>query len=151
VISEVCGDILDADTEAIVNPVNTVGVMGTGLALQFKRKYPKMFREYLSACRRGELKVGRVLVHSVRGYPRLVVNFPTKRDWRDPSQLEWIEWGLADLQALIGELTIRSIAIPPLGCGHGGLGWSDVRKLIEQRLGDMDVDVVLYVSSGDPS
>jgi len=145
-IRETTGDILDANVEALVNPVNTVGVMGAGLALQAKRRYPGMYREYYASCLRGELKIGRVLVHTVFGYPRLVVNFPTKRHYQDPSKLEWIDAGLVDLHALIEELGIRSIAIPPLGCGLGGLQWPDVRGLIAERLGDLDgVEVVLYV------
>jgi O-acetyl-ADP-ribose deacetylase (regulator of RNase III) len=98
-IRETTGDILDADVEALVNPVNTVGVMGAGLALQFKRKYPDMLHQYVGTCRANEMCVGRVVVH----YPGLghrpwhIVLFPTKQDWRNPSQLEWIDAGLADL------------------------------------------------------
>lgn len=150
-IRETTGDILTADVEALVNPVNTVGVMGAGLALQFKRKYPDMFVEYVAACRHSELKVGKLAVHFLkraRGVdgPRMVISFPTKRHWQQPSKLEWIDQGLTRLRASIEALMIRSIAIPQLGCGLGGLDLADVRKLIEDRLGGLDdVDVVLYV------
>ncbi len=144
-IRDATGNIFDANVEALVNPVNTVGVVGTGLALQFKHRYPGMYREYYASCLRGEFKIGRVLVYTVFGYPRLVVNFPTKRHYQDPSKLEWIDAGLVDLHALIEELIIRSIAIPALGCGLGGLDWPDVRQLIVERLGEFtEVDILLY-------
>lgn len=137
------GDVLTTGVEALVNPVNTVGVMGAGLALQFKHAYPEMFREYASACRYG-FDVGQVRVHSI-DHDRYVISFPTKRHWREPSRLEWIEAGLLDLRRAVSELGIRSIEIPALGCGHGGLNGADVRKLIEGQLGDLpDVDVMLY-------
>lgn len=148
-IRETTGDILDADVEALVNPVNTAGVMGAGLALQFKLAYPDMYHQYAATCRAGGVRTGRVLVHYAASgrKPWYIIMLPTKEHWRNPSQLEWIDWGLTDLRALIEELNIRSIAIPPLGCGLGGLDWTDVRKLIEDRLGGLDdVDVVLYVS-----
>jgi O-acetyl-ADP-ribose deacetylase (regulator of RNase III) len=151
VIRETTGDILTADVEALVNPVNTVGVMGAGLALQFKRKYPAMFREYEQACRWGEVEIGHVMTyHNAGRWPNYVINFPTKRHWSQPSKLEWIDSGLVSLRDVIGGLRIRSIAIPPLGCGLGGLAWPDVRGLIVERLGglDVDVDVVLYVPKG---
>lgn len=144
-IREVSGDILDADTAAVVNPVNTVGVMGAGLALQFKRKYYfEMFGDYVEACNDGTLRIGKVMVHAV-GHGRYVISFPTKQDWKDPSRLEWVDRGLTDLKRRIIALGIKSIAIPPLGCGLGGLDWVEVRKLIEERLGELDIDVVLYV------
>jgi O-acetyl-ADP-ribose deacetylase (regulator of RNase III) len=144
VIREISGNILAADVEALVNPINTVGVMGAGLALQFKRKYYfEMFDDYVTACNNGTLRVGKVMVHAV-GHGKYVISFPTKGDWKDPSRLEWIDQGLGDLARRITTLGIKSIAIPPLGCGLGGLSWSDVRKLIEQHLGELDVDVVLY-------
>jgi O-acetyl-ADP-ribose deacetylase (regulator of RNase III) len=143
-IREAHGDILAADVEALVNPVNTVGVMGAGLALQFKRKYPAMFREYAAVCQRGGLRPGNLTVHQVKGHPRYVINFATKRHWKPPSRLEWIEGGLVHLRQKVTVLGIRSIAVPPLGCGLGGLEWSQVRELIVTRLDLPDVDVVLY-------
>lgn len=143
-IREVSGDILDAKTEAIVNPVNTVGVMGAGLAAQIKHTFPGVFREYVKYCRSGELRTGIVIAHPTGTNPKYIVSFPTKQDWRNPSRLEWVDQGLIGLREMIEALEISSIAIPPLGCGLGGLDWVEVRKLIEERLGELDVDVVLY-------
>jgi O-acetyl-ADP-ribose deacetylase (regulator of RNase III) len=144
VIRETAGDILEADVEALVNPVNTVGVMGAGLALQFRRKYPDMFRQYIEVCRRGKMGIGQVMFYYNGTNPRYIILFPTKRDWRDKSELEWIDQGLVGLREMIETLQIRSTAIPPLGCGLGGLAWADVRGLIVERLGGLDVDVALY-------
>ena len=143
-IRETSGDILTADVEALVNPVSTVGVMGAGLALAFKRKYPDMYREYALGCKHDGFDVGQVMEHEVGEQPRYVISFPTKQHWRNPSKLEWINSGLIDLRRAIEDFGIKSIAIPALGCGLGGLAWKDVRKLIVQHLGDLDVDVVLY-------
>jgi len=141
------GNLLQAETEAVVNTVNTVGVMGKGLALAFKGTYPENFRAYETACRAGELRVGRMFVtenHSLLG-PRWIINFPTKKHWRHPSKLEWIQEGLVDLRRVIEQLAMRSIALPALGCGHGGLAWEEVRSLIETTLGDLpDVEVAVY-------
>lgn len=139
------GDLLQADVEALVNPVNTVGVMGKGLALKFKQAYPKNFQLYLAACRARTLAVGQLLVtHTRSARPRLVVNFPTKQHWRDPSQLEWIERGLHHLRTIVEAEGITSIAVPALGCGNGGLSWTEVQPLIEKFLWWDDVDVVVY-------
>ena len=141
------GNLLDADVEALVNTVNTVGVMGKGLALQFKRRFPSNYEVYVSACSRGEVQVGRMLVVETTWHagPRLIINFPTKKHWRDLSRLEYVSAGL---DALVGEVRmrgIRSIAIPPLGCGNGGLAWSDVRPLIERAVLDLPgVRVLLF-------
>lgn len=133
------GNLLHAETEAVVNTVNTVGVMGKGIALAFKETYPDIFAEYEAACRAGAVQVGRMFVSENRSLhgPRWIINFPTKQHWRNPSKLEWIRSGLVDLKRVILELDIRSIALPPLGCGQGGLDWEDVRPLIEQALGDL--------------
>jgi O-acetyl-ADP-ribose deacetylase (regulator of RNase III) len=111
------GNLLEAGTEALVNTVNTVGVMGKGIALMFKEKYPENFDSYEAACTAGVVEVGRMFVTPGMelGGPRWIVNFPTKKHWRSPSKLEWIEAGLKDLKGVIKELKIRSIAIPPLG------------------------------------
>ena len=133
------GDLLASDAEALVNAVNTVGVMGKGLALAFKVAYPANFRAYAAACRTGEVRTGRVFVTEPPGPgPRWIVNFPTKQNWRDPSRLEWIAEGLDDLRAAIIERGMRSVAVPALGCGLGGLGWDVVRPLIERALSPLD-------------
>jgi O-acetyl-ADP-ribose deacetylase (regulator of RNase III) len=141
------GNLLDSKVDAVVNTVNTVGVMGKGIALMFKERFPENFAAYEAACKAGEVKVGRMFVSSgveLEG-PRWIINFPTKQHWRQPTKLEWISSGLADLKNVIREKNIRSIAIPPLGCGNGGLDWSEVRPMIEAALDELkDVDVLVY-------
>lgn len=128
------GDLLRADTEAIVNTVNCVGFMGRGIAAQFKRAYPKNFRAYEAACARSEVVPGKMFVFETGQLtnPRFIVNFPTKRHWRGKSRIEDIEAGLTALVDEVKARGITSIAIPPLGCGLGGLDWRDVRPLIEK-------------------
>lgn len=141
------GNLLHAETEAVVNTVNTVGVMGKGVALAFKETYPANFDAYAAACKAGEVEVGRMFVteNATLHGPRWIINFPTKKHWRQPSKLEWIRDGLTDLRVVVQERGIHSIGLPPLGCGNGGLAWTDVRPLIEQALGDLpNVDVLLY-------
>ena len=149
------GNLLEADAEALVNTVNTVGVMGKGIALQFKRAFPENFREYAAACRRHDLDVGQVLTHEVRGSiggPKYVFNLPTKRHWRSTSQLEWIETGLAALAGEIRRLGVKSVAVPPLGCGNGGLDWSDVRPLIARAFESLPgVEVLLFEPGHTPA
>jgi len=147
------GDILEAHTEALVNTVNSVGVMGRGIALQFKRAFPGNFKAYEAACKRGEVQPGRMFVYETGELsPRFVINFPTKVHWRGKSRLEYIELGL---EALVGEITtrnIRSIAIPPLGSGLGGLDWAEVRPLIERAMSIVpDVDAVVYEPARAPA
>lgn len=134
-IEEASGNLLTADVEALVNTVNTVGVMGRGVALQFRQAFPDNFTAYVSACRRGEVEPGRMFVFRrdrlrTLKNPRFIINFPTKRDWRGKSRMEDIEAGLRDLIKVIREENIRSIALPPLGCGSGRLPWKDVRDKI---------------------
>jgi O-acetyl-ADP-ribose deacetylase (regulator of RNase III) len=141
------GDLLWADAEALVNTVNTVGVMGKGLALQFRQAYPAMFRAYREACDIGQIKTGSMWVWSTgrSANPRLIVNFPTKRHWRAPSRMEYIETGLIDLARVIRQHAITSIAVPPLGVGLGGLPWPPVRHAITRALGSVaGVRVLLY-------
>lgn len=129
------GDLLaQGDIDAIVNTVNCVGVMGKGIALQFKQKWPANFKFYADACKRGAVKTGQMLVYDSGGLlqPNFIINFPTKQHWRGASQLAWIESGLVDLVAQVRHLGIRSIAVPPLGCGNGGLDWAVVKPLIAQ-------------------
>lgn len=141
------GNLLQARAESVVNTVNTVGVMGKGIALMFKDFYPENFRAYSEACKRKEVEVGKMFVTenlSLEG-PRWIINFPTKKHWRNPSKLEWITSGLVDLRRVIIEKGIHSIAIPPLGCGNGGLEWDAVRSEIDRILGDLnDVEVLVY-------
>ncbi len=141
------GDLLLAEAEALVNPVNCVGVMGKGLALQFRKAYPEMFRAYGRACRAGEILPGHIHAWATEEGvgPRFILNFPTKRHWRDRSRLDDIEAGLADLVTVIERHEIRSVAIPALGAGLGGLDWSTVRPLIVRTLDKLSgVDVLLY-------
>jgi O-acetyl-ADP-ribose deacetylase (regulator of RNase III) len=152
-IHEGRGNLLDAHVEAVVNTVNTQGAMGKGIALQFKKAFPENFSEYEKACVRGEVVIGRVLVHrTLLAEPRYVINFPTKKHWQHPSKIEYIRDGLVDLVAQVCERDIRSIAIPPLGCGLGGLKWSEVRPLIEGAFRDLPaVEVWLYPPGASPS
>lgn len=142
------GNLLEAPTEALVNTVNTVGVMGKGIALQFKQAYPEMFRAYKIACKANEVKLGKAHVFDMGGLasgPRWIINFPTKGHWHAGSRKSDIESGLLDLVDTIKRLNIHSIAVPPLGCGLGGLDWTDIRPLIESTLGRLtDVRVLVF-------
>lgn len=144
-IERTTGNLLAANVDALVNPVNTVGVMGKGLALAFKRAFPEVFREYAAACKRGEVVVGRMHVVLRSGTPRVIINFPTKQHWRQPAKLDYVREGMGDLVAQIRALEITSIAIPALGCGLGGLAWADVEPLIVSAVAPLDdVRVVLF-------
>ncbi len=149
------GNLLNAKVDALVNTVNTEGVMGKGIAAQFKRAYPSVYSAYHSACKAGEVQLGKMHVANLGalgGGPRWVINFPTKGHWRAKSKIEDIRAGLRDLVNVVRELGIRSIAIPPLGCGNGGLSWSEVRPMIEQELSIIpEVDIELYSPDGAPS
>lgn len=141
------GNLLQAPAEALVNTVNTVGVMGKGIALMFKEAFPANFRAYEGACEEKEVRVGKMFVTETAALegPRWIINFPTKKHWRQPSKLEWIKEGLQDLRRVILDLKIRSIALPPLGAGNGGLDWSDVRHEVELALGDLkNVEIFVY-------
>lgn len=134
------GNLLEADADALVNTVNTVGVMGKGIALMFKERFPKNFKEYEAACAKGQLKPGSIFVtraDELQG-PQWIINFATKKHWRHPSKLEWISSGLKELKLFLISKQIRSVAIPPLGAGNGGLDWSAVRQLILDELSDLD-------------
>ena len=141
------GNLLDAEVEALVNTVNTMGVMGKGIALMFKERFRDNYKAYEAACKAKQVVLGRMFVTEsleLRG-ARWIINFPTKANWRFASKLQWIESGLQDLRRTILQNGIKSIAIPPLGAGNGGLDWRDVRPLIETALGDLaDVDVLVY-------
>jgi O-acetyl-ADP-ribose deacetylase (regulator of RNase III) len=148
------GNVLEAKAEALVNTVNCVGFMGKGIALQFKKAYPENFDAYQRACRAHEVQPGRMFIFN-RGSMldvKYIVNFPTKRHWKGGSRYEDIEAGLAALVEDVRRLGIRSIAIPPLGCGLGGLEWSRVRPMIEQAFAALsDVEVHLYEPAGAPA
>ncbi len=148
------GDILAADTDALVNTVNCVGVMGRGIALQFKRAFPDNFKLYEKACARGDVRPGVMFVveNTDLTGPRFIINFPTKRDWKNKSRIEDIDAGLIGLVEVIRDRGIKSIALPPLGCGLGGLDWSDVRPRIERALSKVpDVEVLLFEPVGAPA
>jgi O-acetyl-ADP-ribose deacetylase (regulator of RNase III) len=142
------GNLLKAPADALVNTVNTQGIMGKGIALQFKQAFPAMFREYEKACKAGKVQLGKMHVYGLggsKGHPRWIVSFPTKGHWRERSRLSDIETGLEDLVTTVRRLGIGSIAIPALGCGNGGLNWADVRPRIEAAFNDLpEVDVLLF-------
>jgi O-acetyl-ADP-ribose deacetylase (regulator of RNase III) len=147
------GNLLEADAEALVNSVNCDGFMGKGIALQFKQAFPDNLKEYESACRTGKMTPGRMLIHDNgrMAKPYFIVNFPTKRHWRQKSKLEDIESGLKALVSDIVRLEIKSIAVPPLGCGLGGLKWNTVRPLIEEAFDALpQVQVLLFEPAGTP-
>ncbi|HKY39076.1 MAG TPA: macro domain-containing protein [Polyangiaceae bacterium] len=153
-IKFVTGNLLDAKVDALVNTVNTAGVMGKGLALQFKKAFPANAKAYEASAKAGEIEVGKMFVFEAGGIvlPRYIINFPTKKHWRSPSRLEYIDAGLVDLVAVIRDRKVRSIAIPPLGAGLGGLAWHDVRHLIERALAELtDVDVLVFEPNGAPA
>jgi O-acetyl-ADP-ribose deacetylase (regulator of RNase III) len=148
------GNLLDAEADALVNTVNTVGVMGKGIALQFKRAFPENFDAYKRACDLGEIEVGKVFTVDLGrlDQPRYIINFPTKRHWKGRSQMEFIEHGLKSLAKEVHRLKIGSVAVPPLGCGLGGLAWRDVRHLIENELGKLpDVEFIVFEPAGKPA
>lgn len=152
-IQSATGDLLAADAEAYVNTVNTVGVMGKGIALQVRQAFPAVYDEYRRAARQGAIRPGQVQAVATGRLtnPRWILNFPTKRHWRERSRIEDIEAGLHDLVRVIRERAITSVAVPPLGCGSGGLEWRDVRPRIEHALGDLaGVRVLLYAPTGAP-
>lgn len=144
------GDILSANTDAIVNTVNCVGVMGKGLALQFKKAYPDNYETYKLACEHKAIRTGKMFtfMRKSQSNPKYIINFPTKQHWRDPSKIEFIDDGLIDLVRVVPYLSIKSIAIPPLGCGLGGLEWSVVLPKIKEAMMSLnDVDILIYEPS----
>lgn len=141
------GDLLAADAEALVNAVNCVGVMGKGLALQFKQTFPDNFKTYQKACKAGDVKPGTMLIVATNEKinPKYIINFPTKRHWKEQSRIEDIKSGLESLVKDVEILKMASIAIPPLGCGLGGLNWIEVKPLIEEAFSTLAaVDVLLF-------
>lgn len=148
------GDLLAADAEAVVNTVNTVGVMGKGVALQFRQAFPDNYKAYQRACKAGEVVPGRMFVfeRGQLGGPRLIINFPTKRHWKGKARIEDIEAGLVDLVDVLRRFDVQSVAVPPLGCGNGGLPWSEVRPLIDAALAEVEgLTALVYEPSGAPA
>ena len=142
-IKYVSGNIFDAPVQTIVNPVNCKGVMGAGLAKQFKERYPDMFQVYLKACSANLLKPGKLMLYKASDH--WIINFPTKDDWRNASEIRYIESGLQKFTQVYHDKGITSIAFPPLGCGLGGLDFSLVKLLMEKYLNDLPIEVLVYV------
>lgn len=146
-IKYVSGDLLTYPAEAIINTVNCVGVMGKGIALEFKQKYPDNFKYYVKECKSGNVTTGKMLVYDcgmLSENPRYIINFPTKQHWRSDSLIEYIINGLDDLIKVIEEYKIKSIAMPQLGCGNGGLIWDNVRPIIIEKLSCLDIDINIF-------
>lgn len=141
------GDIFESGAEALVNPVNCVGVCGKGLALEFKRRYPSNFQEYQSKCRQSMQTGSMFVTMDIEGY---IINFPTKTHWLSKSNLGSLRAGLIDLRRVIDNLKLQSVAIPALGCGCGGLKWDDVKPEIEKALVGLDADIMVYEPTENP-
>lgn len=141
------GNLLESESEALVNTVNTVGVMGKGIALQFKNLFSNNFKLYVQACKKKEFNIGQLLVtedESLLTGKKIIINFPTKTDWRSPSEYQYVEAGLIELVKVIKKKKIKSIAIPPLGSGNGGLDWNKVKQLLEKHLKEVDCEIHIY-------
>lgn len=143
------GDLFASDAQTLVNTVNCVGVMGKGVALEFKKRFPRMTQDYVQRCARGEVRLGEPYLYVHDANVR-VLNFPTKGHWRSPSRLRDIESGLEYLAARVGDWGVTSLALPPLGCGNGGLKWSDVGPLIYSKLRELPLEVEVYAPYGTP-
>lgn len=146
-ISYIEGDIFNSPAQVIVNAVNTVGVMGKGIALAYKNRYPKMFEYYKAACESKKFQMGKLML--CRETDHLILLFPTKENWRNPSKLEYIKAGLVKFVKTYAEKNITSIAFPKLGCGNGELNWSDVKPLMEEYLKQLPIDVYVYLNGSD--
>lgn len=141
------GNIIEADVEALVNTVNVVGVMGKGIALAFKKAFPSNFKIYKQLCEAKKFNIGDLLITNTGQIkPRFIINFPTKKHWRGKSQIEFIEIGMKELVKEINQREIKSIAIPPLGCGNGGLNWEAVKPIIlrQVELINGEIDIIIY-------
>jgi O-acetyl-ADP-ribose deacetylase (regulator of RNase III) len=146
-INYIIGNILESNAQALVNTVNTVGVMGKGIALQFKKAYPNNFRAYVEACKNKEIDIGKLLVthdENLDSGEKIIINFPTKKDWRKPSEYSYVVDGLDNLISIIERDKIKSIAIPALGAGNGGLEWERVKNIIEQKLKHLTTEIFIY-------
>jgi len=143
---------MESKAYALCNTVNTVGVMGKGIALQFKLLFPHNYEVYRNACRQGKFTIGQILAipdYNLIMGERLIINFPTKQHWKFPSEYAYIESGLVALNSLIKAYPVKSIAIPPLGCGNGGLEWVIVKEMIIKYLGGLDADIEVYEPNND--
>lgn len=141
------GNIFESEADALVNTVNTVGIMGKGIALQFKKAFPNNYRIYEEACKKGELSIGKLLIvneENLVSGKKWIINFPTKTTWKKPSEYSYIEKGLDEMAKVLPDYPIKSIAIPPLGSGNGGLDWNKVKHIIDQKLSSLSVDVIVY-------
>lgn len=146
------GNLLECEAQALVNTVNTVGVMGKGIALQFKNMFPNNFKVYAEACRKKQVEIGKLLIveeETMLKGKKLIINFPTKTNWRLPSEYSYIEAGLTELVKLIKEKNIRSVAIPPLGSGNGGLDWNKVKVILLNQLSVLDCEIYIYEPTAD--
>ena len=146
-IKYITGNILESKADALINTVNTVGVMGKGIALQFKKAYHNNYKAYVQACKKNEIEIGKLLIvkdSNLSSGEKYIINFPTKKDWRKPSEYGFIEAGLEDLIRIIKDYNIKSIAIPPLGAGNGGLEWEKVKKMIENKLSNIEIDIFVF-------
>lgn len=146
-IKYVTGNILDSEVEALVNTVNTDGIMGKGIALQFKKAFPTNFKLYQQACKDKIVDIGKLFItkdSNITSGTKYIINFPTKQSWRKPSEYSFIESGLDDLLRVLQVNNIKSIAIPPLGAGNGGLEWERVKNIIERKLSNSNIDILVY-------
>ncbi|MEM1214247.1 MAG: macro domain-containing protein, partial [Bacteroidota bacterium] len=146
-INYVTGNIFESQAEALVNTVNTVGVMGKGIALQFKKAYPNNFKAYAKACKKGEVRIGKLFIFrdsNIETGEKLIINFPTKKHWKNSSEYAYVAKGLMDLVRIISENNLKHVAIPPLGAGNGGLHWERVKEMIVEQLAPIDVKIDLY-------
>lgn len=146
-VKYVTGNIFESKADALVNTVNTDGIMGKGIALQFKKAFPSNFKAYLEACKNGDIGIGQLFVSkdsNLEVGEKVIINFPTKKSWKKPSEYSYIEEGLDDLIAILKKGEIASVAIPPLGAGNGGLKWEKVKRIIEQKLSDIEADIYVY-------
>lgn len=139
------GNIFDSPAQVIVNTVNTVGVMGKGLALSFKQRYPDMFESYKTVCEKHQLTIGKLMLYYKPDH--WILLFPTKENWRNPSKLEYIEKGLLKFVQTYAQKNINSIAFPRLGCGNGELDWDDVKPLMEKYLKNLPIDIYIYLGN----
>lgn len=141
------GNLLESNAQALVNTVNTDGIMGKGIALQFKNQFPNNYKEYVKACKNGSIDIGKLFVfeeETLLNGNKLIINFPTKTTWKKPSEYSYIEIGLKNLVEIIKKYKVKSIAIPPLGAGNGGLEWNIVKQLLQQYLEGLDCDIYIY-------
>jgi O-acetyl-ADP-ribose deacetylase (regulator of RNase III) len=141
------GNLLESGAEALVNTVNTVGVMGKGIALQFKKAFPVNYKRYKEACKNGELATGKLLVvedcNLLTG-EKTIINFPTKQDWRNPAKNEYIASGLIALLSYLKQSKLKSIALPALGCGSGGLDWKVIKPMLTGMLSELSIEIIVY-------